>query len=184
MLVCLFLCVSVYLSHAGIVLKQLDRSSWFLHTDFPWPMLRCVLWKLGYLQREEYFPLEVWLEKFCHGTPTVGRCDMNCSSRGLVFTAFLEATADGRCAWHVRYGSDSISLIFCQFVVDLLYNKLYNKLTTNWTNRVSLYSQRRTWNCVYNAIVNCVWGLSSRRSHQHKPIYLFAVIFLQNYFMH
>jgi len=50
----------VCLSHAGIVSKRLHRLSWFLCTDFPRPMLCCILGKLGYLQKYGYFSLELW----------------------------------------------------------------------------------------------------------------------------
>jgi len=48
--------------------------------------------------------------------------------------------ADGRCAWHPRYGSNSTGSISRRFVVDLLYSKLYIK-SNQWS--LSLYSERR-----------------------------------------
>jgi len=66
------------------------------------------------------------LRKFRHGTPTVGECDINSDSGRSGVDSTWRRRADGRRARHVRYGSNSTGSISCRFVVDLLYNKLYD----------------------------------------------------------
>jgi len=65
-------CLSVCLLHAGIVSKQLHRSSWFLAYRFPTFILPFILRKLGYLQN----PTKFWtLRNFGFGTSSVAECD-------------------------------------------------------------------------------------------------------------
>jgi len=77
--------LSVHLSQAGIVSKQLDESSWFWHGVFlpRIPHSHCVIRKYGYLQKLGYFPLglrpKLWtLKKFA--TASRSRCQQHSSS--------------------------------------------------------------------------------------------------------
>jgi len=50
--------------------------------------------------------------------------------------------ADGRCAWHMRYGSNFIGSISCRFIVDLLYIFVHARDVKTVSKQV-LYSSRR-----------------------------------------
>jgi len=50
-------CLSVCLSHAGIISKWLDESICFWHGGFLPHIPHCVIRKYGYLQKLGHFPL-------------------------------------------------------------------------------------------------------------------------------
>jgi len=112
------LAMGLWLSHAGVELKQQHGSAWtgFLCTGFPQLMLQCILGKLCYLQKCWYFPLQHWT--FGHSR-NIHRCQ----------APYKQVTAPG----HVTT-VDKMSAVNCPPTV-----------VSCWTHLASVYSVMVDW---------------------------------------